>query len=456
MTKKQKTLLQENLTECLKSLDKYPEIKEKLDEAGVSATFEKELKEYAHGIIQENELQEIVKAISEGEVSHLEFSNADLFQECQTKARSLVADWNEQAATYALSAYVLQEGEVGLRTEAEEGKDENAYVSLGVLFNLSDEDKLRDKEAKLTTAQRKKLPDSVFCGPNRSFPVHDRAHALAALRLLNRAKLSDSQKAKVRACIVRKAKKFGVGPGAKNKDGENCGIAILPIMIGVTEETWLYPITVETKEEYQALLEGMEAIAKTYWFDEDQKQAFEAFVKSFEENVDIIFSSDEDFDPSPLFVEDTSEQKEGDEEEKEEATIEGVLPLELDVSFLAQFFMKTEWESDIREYLLPLVAIKRQLGLEDENIRKMTEPYEVFATSVLADFYRKQPPKKEDAGEESGENASVEHDPSAEGQEGASLDEVTCPVGEPQDESPKRRDTGMRRRASLLVRPRKS
>ncbi len=68
-------------------------------------------------------------------------------------------------------------------------------------------------EAKLTAAQRKRLPDSAFCGPNRSFPAHDRAHVLAGLRLLGRAKLSPAQKARVRACLLRKAKALGMKTG---------------------------------------------------------------------------------------------------------------------------------------------------------------------------------------------------------------------------------------------------
>lgn len=34
--------------------------------------------------------------------------------------------------------------------------------------------------AKLTARQRKKLPASDFAGPGRSYPVPDRAHAIAA------------------------------------------------------------------------------------------------------------------------------------------------------------------------------------------------------------------------------------------------------------------------------------
>ena len=34
--------------------------------------------------------------------------------------------------------------------------------------------------ARLTAAARKKLPASAFAGPNRSYPVEDRAHQIAA------------------------------------------------------------------------------------------------------------------------------------------------------------------------------------------------------------------------------------------------------------------------------------
>lgn len=65
------------------------------------------------------------------------------------------------------------------------------------------------KAAKLSTKQRKKLKDSQFCGPGRSFPVNDCAHYTAALRLLNRSKYSDDTKSKIRACISRKGKSLG-------------------------------------------------------------------------------------------------------------------------------------------------------------------------------------------------------------------------------------------------------
>ena len=69
-------------------------------------------------------------------------------------------------------------------------------------------------DAKLSTNTRKKLPDSAFCGPGRSFPAHDKAHVTAGLRLLNRSKFSDATKNKIKACLYRKGKRYGIEPQA--------------------------------------------------------------------------------------------------------------------------------------------------------------------------------------------------------------------------------------------------
>lgn len=67
------------------------------------------------------------------------------------------------------------------------------------------EDLILGTDAKLTEEARNKLPASAFCGPNRSFPVHDCAHFWAAKKLLGRYKGSGS-KEKISACIDRKGK----------------------------------------------------------------------------------------------------------------------------------------------------------------------------------------------------------------------------------------------------------
>jgi hypothetical protein len=72
-------------------------------------------------------------------------------------------------------------------------------------------------DAKLSTAQRKKLSGGTFCGPNRSFPVPDCAHVTAARRLIGRAKgLSSDGKSRILACVSRKAKSLGCE--SKKKD----------------------------------------------------------------------------------------------------------------------------------------------------------------------------------------------------------------------------------------------
>ena len=75
--------------------------------------------------------------------------------------------------------------------------------------------------ARLTARQRKALPDSAFAGGvdrsvgkgnanRRRFPVHDKAHARAALRLLGRAKgLSAGQKANIRRRALNKLGRRG-------------------------------------------------------------------------------------------------------------------------------------------------------------------------------------------------------------------------------------------------------
>jgi hypothetical protein len=82
-----------------------------------------------------------------------------------------------------------------------EGQAEELGVSAGLI----------SQDAKLSTKARKALPDSAFCGPNRSFPVHDAAHVRNALaRLPQASTFSADQKARILACVRRRASKLGV------------------------------------------------------------------------------------------------------------------------------------------------------------------------------------------------------------------------------------------------------
>lgn len=68
------------------------------------------------------------------------------------------------------------------------------------------------EEAKLTYKRRQKLPTSAFCGPSRSYPVHDAAHVRAALQRLSQfgGRLKPAVRSRILACVRRRAKRFGV------------------------------------------------------------------------------------------------------------------------------------------------------------------------------------------------------------------------------------------------------
>ena len=67
-------------------------------------------------------------------------------------------------------------------------------------------------EARLTYKARQRLPKSAFCGPNRTYPAHDAAHVRNALARLSRFghRLPKSTRAKILACLKRRAKRFGI------------------------------------------------------------------------------------------------------------------------------------------------------------------------------------------------------------------------------------------------------
>jgi len=69
--------------------------------------------------------------------------------------------------------------------------------------------------ARLTTKQRNALPDSAFAGPNRSYPVEDKAHAIAAKRLSGRGVKAGNISSATKAKIDAKANRVAPG-GLRN------------------------------------------------------------------------------------------------------------------------------------------------------------------------------------------------------------------------------------------------
>jgi len=70
------------------------------------------------------------------------------------------------------------------------------------------------EEAKLTYAERKDLPKSAFCGPDRSYPAQDAKHVRAGLQRLSQfwAKIAPAVRKKILGCLLKRAKRFGVEP----------------------------------------------------------------------------------------------------------------------------------------------------------------------------------------------------------------------------------------------------
>ena len=88
-------------------------------------------------------------------------------------------------------------------------------VCLGQLYKLWEDDANYAKpddveEAALTIESLAALPDSVFCGPQRSFPAHSAAHLLKGLDRLSQSALSPAQREKVRESLLTQAKTLGV------------------------------------------------------------------------------------------------------------------------------------------------------------------------------------------------------------------------------------------------------
>ncbi len=97
---------------------------------------------------------------------------------------------------------------------------ENVNTLKGLITKAN---RVMDLGKKLTTKDRKKLKETTFCGPNRSFPVPDCKHVAIAKAYLKRSKFSDSTKKKIAACINKKAKQLKCNVSKKAK-AKNIGI----------------------------------------------------------------------------------------------------------------------------------------------------------------------------------------------------------------------------------------
>lgn len=106
-------------------------------------------------------------------------------------------------------------------TETPEAQDEAMFTTLDeqltlVIETLGDLLPKEITDAVLSAEKRKDLPDSAFCGPNRSFPVPDCSHVRAARSLIGRYK-GPGDKSKITAGVNSKAEELNC-PGGKDSN----------------------------------------------------------------------------------------------------------------------------------------------------------------------------------------------------------------------------------------------
>jgi hypothetical protein len=69
------------------------------------------------------------------------------------------------------------------------------------------------KMVELTPRRRARLPARDFAGPNRSFPINDKAHVRTALAYLGKSNLTRKQKATAERRIRARARRFDMPSG---------------------------------------------------------------------------------------------------------------------------------------------------------------------------------------------------------------------------------------------------
>ena len=104
-----------------------------------------------------------------------------------------------------------------------EPEEETLDDSLDVDWNILDlalQATMNKADQNLSLEDREALEDAVFCGPNRSFPIPDCAHAVAAKELIVNAKFSEEIKDKLIAMIDEKAENLECDSEVNNLKSE--------------------------------------------------------------------------------------------------------------------------------------------------------------------------------------------------------------------------------------------
>ena len=299
--------------------------------------------------VKANHLDGYVAALLSETETKTKPKNPDLFKEMQDASINHYGDITSESLSVAVVGYLSNGGEF------DEVEIPDLPILFGELYGLDTEDALVNTEAKLSTTSRDKLSASAFCGPNRSFPVHDKAHAIAAMRMLGRYKGGDKEA--IRSCIDRKAKSMCVGSTKKSETEEI--LTFFPIVIETGADCPILPLSITNKDELQSAIENVESISNSYWLTSEQTEILKSFLSEIAENVEFFDNSD------PLL-----QYKETN-----------AACLSLNQEFLASYFVRREHEQE--DYLTSLVGLVRSKKITKEEVEQSANKYRVFGPATL-------------------------------------------------------------------------
>ena len=377
--------LNEQINSCLTSLDKLADVREALTAEGetVLSEFNVALVSRADELCYEKATKTLIEALLKGETTdEAKVNDAELMQKCQDEAMGISNEWDETTAKLAVASYLTRGGTI--ETSEEEA---NKLVTLGELYNLKEGAEWFDKESTISNKQRKTLPDTIFCGENKTYPVTDKASAVRALKLSE--SLEGETKDAVRKAVFEAANQFGL-------IAKEDSFVHTPIMIQTVdsknEGLTFTPIQIKTVDDAKEALESLPSVQKAYGLEESAVTTVTEFLNDLIANEKHLFDNAEF---SPLLEGDNKTSK----------------PLILGNEFLMSYFTKHEFQNDEQTTLAKFVGLVRKEGMTLEKLEEAGKPYQVFGSTVLKHLLTSAPAKTEAAEAATAEGTVVQVTP---------------------------------------------
>lgn len=334
----------ENIKKLLTKLPKFKEVWSKLPETlSEGEKGDSELSEFIEKI-SEASTSVIVSKSLEGEANRLKegpttskYDNEDLFKECQELSVEVFKDWNESAINLALALYTSNEGKIST-------EDEEVFLTYGELFGLSEKD---EDFKKLSTISNKTNLDTEDFLENRKYPVNTLENFTLTLKALDRTEVSEEIQEKVSAA-GRRYGLFVLYLSQEKVFGVSADLIVLDEAFGEQDTLLEFSGTLSDEE--------MAAVKDSYQLTDEQ-------IETLKNSVEIVQKV---VDRSPLFETDST-----------------VVSIVVSKETVLKDFLKRDENPEIREFLLPLVGIVRQMKLSKEAIAEMSEGYQTFSSTVL-------------------------------------------------------------------------